>query len=116
MSPPLLTAHDATGHIHLIVGANPLANTRCAKSLAVGAIPVVIAPASTHMHYSLKQKVDDGVVKWLDKQFEDEDIERLGRREVDGFVDAVFVIRSGASPISRFSLQGRYTSPLTRYR
>lgn len=110
MLPPLLTAHDATGHIHLVIGANPLANTRCVNSLTVGATPVVIAPASVNMHYSLQQKVDEGLVKWLDKEFEDGDVETLGRRDVDGFVDAVFVTRSGISPLSKSSYESWRTS------
>ena len=102
MSPLMLTGHDATGHVHLIVGSNPLANARCAKSLAAGARPVVIAPSSSHIHYSLQQKIDNGSVKWLDKQFQDEDVKTLGRSEVDGFVDAVFLTRSGCSTFSEY--------------
>ena len=105
MSPPLLTAHDATDHVHLIIGANPLANARCSRSLSHGARPVVIAPTSMHMHYALRQKIDEGLVKWLDKDFEDEDLKVLGREAVDGIVDAVFLTKSGVSPFSQSAIR-----------
>ena len=104
MSPPLLTAHDATGHVHLIIGANPLANARCSRSLSHGAQPIVIAPASAYMHYALRQKIDEGSVKWLDKDFEDEDLKVLGREAVDRIVDAVFLTKSGASPFCQSAI------------
>ena len=91
MPAPLLTAHDASNHIHLVIGSNPLANARCARSIAVGAKPVVIAPSGAQVHYALHKKVEDGEVKWVQKDFEDEDLKTFGRDEVDNVVDAVFV-------------------------
>jgi uroporphyrin-III C-methyltransferase len=87
----LLTSIDSTLHVHLIVGSNPLAAARCAKSLEVGAKPRLIAPESAELHYTLQKRIDNGEVDWLKKTFEDEDVLRLGREEVDGVVDAVFV-------------------------
>ncbi|CZT01983.1 probable siroheme synthase [Rhynchosporium graminicola] len=96
----LLTSIDATGHIHLIVGSNPLAAARCAKSLEVGATPFLIASESAQLHYALQKRIDSGEVKWLKKDFEDEDVLRLGREEISGVVDAVFVTLSSREPLS----------------
>ena len=100
MPVPLLTALDATAHIHLIIGSNPLANTRCSKSIESGARPVLIAPAGAHLHYSLLKKVEDGQVDWLKRDFVDEDLHNLGRKEVENVVDAVFVTLGGKNPLS----------------
>lgn len=98
----LLTAIDATSHIHLIVGSNPLAAARCAKSLEVGAKPLLIAPETAELHYALQKRIDNGEVKWMKKSFEDDDVLRLGREEINGVVDAVFVTFSPRDPLSRF--------------
>ncbi|KAJ6783850.1 hypothetical protein PWT90_08018 [Aphanocladium album] len=87
----LLAGLNCRGSIHLVVGTNPLAAARCAQSLAAGAHPVLVAPAASDLHYGLQAKIDDGSVKWEQKVFEDGDLFRLGRDEVDGVVDAVFV-------------------------
>ena len=100
MLPSLLTAHDASGHVHLIVGSNPLASSRCAKSIEVGAKAKVIAPADSEIHYALKKRIDDGTVGWIQKSFEDSDVQIHGRDEVDSVVDAVFVTLGGKSPLS----------------
>ena len=91
MPAPLLTAHDATGHVHIIVGSNPLASARCTKSLEVGAKPIVLAPPKSWVHYGLQRKVDEGLVKLIEKEADDDDVRTLGREEVDRVVDAVFV-------------------------
>ena len=100
MSASFLTAHDAIGHVHLIIGANPLAGARCSKSIEVGAKPIVIAPADTQVHYTLQKKIDEGAVEWVQRGFEDEDLKSLGRKEVESIVDAVFVTLNGKHPIS----------------
>ncbi|RDW61490.1 uroporphyrin-III C-methyltransferase [Coleophoma crateriformis] len=87
----LLTAVDSTSHVHLVVGSNPLAAARCAKSLEVGANPILIAPSTAEIHYALQKRVDSGEVKWLQKEFQDDDVLTLGRAEVGNVVDAVFV-------------------------
>jgi uroporphyrin-III C-methyltransferase len=87
----LLTSIDSTGHIHLIIGSNPLAAARCAKSLEVGAKPLLISPEPAELHYALQKRIDDREVEWLKKPFEDDDILCLGREEINGVVDAVFV-------------------------
>lgn len=87
----LLTAVDATSHVHLIIGTNPLANARCTKSIDVGARAIVIAPEFTDIHYALQQRIDNKEVQWLKKSFTESDLTGLGREEIGGYVDAVFV-------------------------
>jgi hypothetical protein len=96
----LLTAIDCTAHIHLIVGSNPLAAARCAKSLQVGAKPLLIAPETAELHYALQKRVDGGEVEWLKKSFEEGDALSLGREEIGGVVDAVFVTHGPRDPLS----------------
>ena len=107
----LLAGLHCRGNIHLVIGTNPLAATRCTQSLHAGAHPVLIAPASSELHYSLQSKVDEGLVKWERKEFEDGDLLRLGREEVEYVVDAVFVTAGPRDPLSLCSLYC-YTSPI----
>ena len=97
----LLTAIDSTSHIHLIVGANSLAAARCAKSLDVGAKPLLIAPETAELHHSLQKRIEANEVRWLAKAFEDDDVLRLGREEIGRVVDAVFVTLKPRDPTSR---------------
>jgi uroporphyrin-III C-methyltransferase len=95
MTPALLTAVDATSHIHLIVGSNPLAGARCTRSIEVGAKPILLAPEDSTLHYGLVKRIEAGEVQWLKRSFKEEDLTTLGRIEVDGVVDAVFVTAGG---------------------
>ncbi|KAI1504833.1 uroporphyrinogen-III C-methyltransferase [Biscogniauxia marginata] len=96
----LLTATDARSHIHLIIGSNPLAASRCAQSLAAGAFPILLAPETADLHYALQKRVDDGEVKWVKETFQDSHLFSLGREEVDRVVDAVFVTSASRDPLS----------------
>lgn len=96
----LLVSLESKSHIHLIVGSNSLAAARCTKSLEVGAKPLLITPGTTELPSTLGQRVDNGEVEWLKKSFEDEDVLRLGRDEVNGVVDAVFVTSGQQNPLS----------------
>ncbi len=92
----LLTATDARGHVHLVVGANPLAAARCTQSLAVGATPILVAPAPVApgqlLPAALQVRVDAGEVHWVRAVCDvDAHVMELGRGAVDGVVDAVFV-------------------------
>ncbi len=102
MPAPMLTAQDCAGHIHLIIGSNPLASARSAKSIEVGAKPKIIAPADADIHYVLMKRIEIGEVEWIRRSFEAEDLERLGRGEVDNVVDAVFVTLGGKAPLSKW--------------
>ncbi|KAF3050724.1 hypothetical protein E8E11_005834 [Didymella keratinophila] len=95
MAPALLTAVDSASHIHLIVGSNPLAGARCTRSLEVGANPILIAPEDATLHYGLVKRIEEGEVKWIKRNFQEADLTTLGRAEVDGVVDAVFVTAGG---------------------
>jgi len=100
MTPSLLTAVDSTRHIHLIIGSNPLAGARCARSVEVGATAKLIAPEENHVHYGLMKRIEDGQVEWIKREFKDDDLTILGREEVEYVVDAVFVTLGGQHPLS----------------
>lgn len=90
--PSLLTATDCAGHVHLIVGHTPLASSRASRSLELGAQVKLLAPQGASLHYSLQQKVDDGLVEWIQRDTVTQaELTTLGRGDVDGVVDAVFV-------------------------
>lgn len=99
-SPALLTAVDSVSHVHLIVGSNPLAGARCARSVEVGARPKLVAPVDAALHYGLQKRIDDGQVERLPRDFLDDDLRTLGREEVDRVVDAVFVTLGRTHPLS----------------
>ncbi|KAI0125364.1 tetrapyrrole methylase [Xylariales sp. AK1849] len=96
----LLTATDVRFNIHLIIGSNPLAASRCSQSLSVGALPILLAPETAELHYALQKHVDAGDVKWVQKAFEDDDVLTLGREEIGHVVDAVFVTSGPRDPLS----------------
>jgi uroporphyrin-III C-methyltransferase len=102
MAPALLTAVDSTNHIHLIVGSNPLAGARCSRSIEVGAKPKLVAPPGASLHYGITKRIDEGQVEWIKKSFQDEDLTTLGREEVDGVVDAVFITLASQDPMSEY--------------
>lgn len=102
MPPLLLTAHDCTGHVHLVVGSNSIASTRCKKSIEYRAKPILIAPAHAEFHYALRDAIDAGKVEWIKRNFEDADVQGLGRDEVNGVVDAVFVTLAGRDAAGDF--------------
>lgn len=108
MVPSLLTAVDSTAHVHLIIGSNPLAGARCARSIEVGARPILIAPETATIHYGLAKRIEENAVQWLKKDFDANDLTTLGRDEVDHIVDAVFVTSGGKSELAtRISTQCR---------
>ncbi|KAJ2970612.1 hypothetical protein NUW58_g9638 [Xylaria curta] len=87
----LLTAVNAESHVHLIIGSNSLAATRCTQSLAVGASPILLALETSDLHASLQKRVNDGEVKWIKEVFQEGHLLTLGRADVGHVVDAVFV-------------------------
>lgn len=99
-NPALLTAVDSTQHVHLIIGSNPLAGARCTRSLEVGAKPKLVAPEDATLHYGLMKRIEDGQVEWLKRKYHDDDLQTVGREEVDHFVDAVFVTLGARHPLS----------------
>ena len=100
----LLTAQHCAGHVHLILGSNPLAAARASSSLAAGAKPILISPLpsassstenpdspSPSLHYSLAALIASGALTHLSRPFAETDLFTLGREEVGSVVDAVFV-------------------------
>lgn len=104
-SAPLMTAWNTENQVHLIVGANPLAAARCAKSLEAGARPIIIAPETVDMHFTLSEHISQGTAQWVRRNFQDDDLTSLGREEVDRVVDAVFVTLGGNHPLSMYFRQ-----------
>lgn len=94
---PFMTAWDVQSQIHLIVGANSLAAARCTKSLEAGAKPIIIAPETADMHFTLSEHINNGSAQWVRREFQDDDLITLGREEVDRVVDTVFVTLGGNS-------------------
>ncbi|KAL2816873.1 tetrapyrrole methylase [Aspergillus granulosus] len=97
---PLLAALDTDSQVHLIVGSNPLAAARCAKSVESGAKPIIIAPDADSVQYTLAAYIEQGSAQWIRRDFQDSDLTSLGREEVDQVVDMVFVTLGGHSPLS----------------
>ncbi|CAL5866485.1 uncharacterized protein PFLUO_LOCUS693 [Penicillium psychrofluorescens] len=97
---PLMAAWNTENQVHLIVGANPLAAARCAKSLEAGAKPIVIAPETVDMHFTLSEHISRGAAQWVRRGFHDDDLTSLGREEVDQVVDVVFVTLGSNHPLS----------------
>ncbi|KAI0448423.1 uroporphyrin-III C-methyltransferase [Xylaria acuta] len=87
----LLAAVNAESHVHLIIGSNSLAAARCGQSLAAGASPVLLAPATTEPHHALQKRLDGGEIKWVKEEFQESHLFTLGREHVGHVVDAVFV-------------------------
>lgn len=98
--PALLTAQNCRDNVHLIVGAGPVAASRCNKSLEVGARPILVAPENDDLHFTLVKHIEDGTAQWTRKEFEEQDLRTLGREEVDNVVDAVFVTTGPKHPLS----------------
>lgn len=107
MAPALLSAVDSTRHVHLIIGSNPLAGARCTKSLEVGAVAKLLAPADAELHYGLAKRIEEKEVEWIRREFEEEDLKTLGREEVDNVVDCVFVTLGARHPLSRDTVESK---------
>ncbi|KAJ5270896.1 hypothetical protein N7505_006654 [Penicillium chrysogenum] len=97
---PLMAAWNTESQVHLIVGSNPLAAARCARSLEVGATPIIIAPETDDMHFTLSEHIANGSAQWISHEFEDKDLTTLGREEVDHIVDLVFVTLGSNNSLS----------------
>jgi uroporphyrin-III C-methyltransferase len=100
MTTKLLTAVDSTSHVHLIVGSNSIAGSRCTKSLEVGATPIVVTPDNGDIHYGLAKRIEENKVQWIHREITEDDLKTLGRAEVDGYVDAVFVTTGGRTQMA----------------
>jgi len=99
----LLVANECNGHIHLIIGGNAVAGARCTRSLEAGARPIVVANPANGLHHGVQRRVDSGEIEWIQRDFQDEDLAVLGREEVGGYVDAVFVTLTASVEQCMFS-------------
>jgi uroporphyrin-III C-methyltransferase len=95
MSVPLLTSVDCTSHVHLIIGDSSIAAKRVSRSVEAGASCVLItSTVPGDLHFDLRDAVEGGMVKYVQREFEEDDLKTFGREEVDGVVDMVFVTLS----------------------
>ena len=99
-TPALLTAQDCRDQVHLIIGSGPLAASRCARSLQVGARPIILATPDSDIHFTLARSIEEGAATLVREQFQEEHLYTLGREEVEGYVDLVFVTSHPADPLS----------------
>ena len=106
---PLMAAWNTESQVHLIVGSNPLAAARCARSLEVGAKPIIIAPETDDMHFTLSEHISNGSAQWIRREFQDKDLTTLGREEVDHIVDLVFVTLGGNNSLSKTCIHDSQT-------
>lgn len=100
----MLTAQYMSGQVHLVVGANSLAASRCSKCLEAGAKPVVLSNGGV-VSPTLFEKINESGICLIQREFQDDDLITLGREEVDRVVDAVFVTLRSNDPLSMFILQ-----------
>ncbi|KAH6854828.1 tetrapyrrole methylase [Chaetomium sp. MPI-CAGE-AT-0009] len=87
----LLTAQHCAGHVHLILGSNPLAAARASSSLAAGAKPILISPLPSsslpkedsqqqpeqpqqQLHYSLTTLITSGALTHIARDFQPSDL------------------------------------------
>lgn len=106
-SASLLAALNCSGNVHLILGTNPLAATRCGQSLSAGAKPILIAPDTSELHYGLARRIEAGEVTWHKKAFEERDLFTLGRDDIDNVVDAVFITSGSRDAMSESATSHR---------
>ncbi|KKA26506.1 hypothetical protein TD95_004244 [Thielaviopsis punctulata] len=87
----LLAAFSCSQNIHLVLGPSAaLAASRCSQALAAGAQVILIGPGPVTP--ALQALLDGNGVRWIEDGFREEMLTTLGRPEVDGVVDAVFVV------------------------
>lgn len=105
-----MAAWNTESQVHLIVGSNPLAAARCARSLEVGATPIIVAPETDDMHFTLSEHISNGSAQWICHGFQDKDLTTLGREEVDHVVDLVFVTLGSNNSLSMTCLSNFQTT------
>lgn len=102
--PGLLTSQNIKGHVFLVIGTSALTLTRVQTLLDYEAVPIVITELQLpsislkksqlpeHTAAKLAELESDGKINWIkDREYAWTDLETLGRPEVQGFVDGVFV-------------------------
>jgi len=95
MSVPLLASIDCTRQVHLIIGDDGIAAKRAVRSLEAGALCTLLSPnLAEELHFDLRRFTENGKLSHIQRDFEENDLKTLGRAEVDGVVDMVFVTLS----------------------
>lgn len=98
----LLASLKCTDEVHLIVGASNVAASRINSILEAGAKPVLLTnQPSEEFTKSIEDNIANGNLKYVKKEFENDDLSKLGRSEVNHVVDRVFV----ALPISQHEVK-----------
>lgn len=88
----LLASITCTDEVHLIIGVSNVASLRINSILQAGAKPILIAHQATHeIPKSIQDNISSGKLKYIEKEFDTNDLVSLGKEEVDGVVDRVFV-------------------------
>lgn len=88
----LLASITCTEEVHLIIGVSNVASLRINSILQAGAKPILIAHQATQeIPKSIQDNISSGKLKYIEKEFDTNDLVSLGKEEVDGVVDRVFV-------------------------
>jgi siroheme synthase (precorrin-2 oxidase/ferrochelatase) len=95
MPVPLLTSVDCVNQVHLVIGDNGIAAKRTTRSLEAGAVCILLSPKKLEdLHFDLKNLIETGRIKHVQREFQEDDLKTFGRIEVDYIVDMVFVTLS----------------------
>lgn len=96
--PALLTAQNVTDRVYLVVGFSTLTISRIRTIVEHGAIPVVVG--FDGLDETARGKLSELEVEnltILDSAFDLNQLSTVGRKEIEGYVDGVFVTISGNS-------------------
>ncbi|EGW33413.1 methionine metabolism [Spathaspora passalidarum NRRL Y-27907] len=93
--PSLLASLISTGETHLVIGYSNVASIRITSIIESGASPILITNKGTIFTPSVQQYQEDGKLEIIYDDLKIDNIRNslktLGREEVDGIVDRVFV-------------------------
>lgn len=89
----LLASLNCQTERHVVVGGNSnISALRINSILSCGAIPILIQKGEiSDFPVSTQEHIASGAVEWINGDFEAVHLTSLGRKEVDGVVDRVFV-------------------------
>lgn len=95
MGIPLLTSVDCVGQVHLVIGDDGIAAKRATRILEADATCILLSPSNIEdLHFDLKSLIERDQIIHVQRDFRENDLKSLGRTEVDGIVDMVFVTLS----------------------
>ena len=95
MPVPLLTSADCTDQVHILIGDNAIAAKRATRIFEIGAVCILLSPKNLgDLHFDLKNLIETGRIKHVQREFQEGDLKTFGRIEVDYIVDMVFVTLS----------------------